>query len=95
MDPVRNPFAPGAGNPPPELAGRNDIINRAIIVLERIAQHRHAKSFMLIGLRGVGETVLLNRILQLAKERKLKCHMIESPADEALPELMLPALRRL
>lgn len=95
MDPVRNPFAPGAGNPPPELAGRQSIIDKAEIVLERTAQNRHAKSFMLVGLRGVGKTVLLNRIGQMAEERRLKWHLIESPEDKPLPDLIVPALRRI
>lgn len=95
MDPVRNPFAPGAGNPPPELAGRHDILRRAEIVMDRTLHGRHAKSFMLVGLRGVGKTVLLNRIGQIAEERHLRWHMIESPEDKPLPELLVPALRRL
>ena len=95
MDPVRNPFAPGAGNPPPELAGRQDILDQATIVLARAEQGRHAKSLMLVGLRGVGKTVLLNRILQIAEERKLRAHMIEAPEDKSLPELLLPVLRKI
>ena len=95
MDAVRNPFAPGAGNPPPELAGRQAILDKAAIVLERTVQQRHAKSFMLVGLRGVGKTVLLNRIGQMAGERKLKWHLIESPEDKPLPDLLVPALRRI
>jgi len=95
MDPVRNPFAPGAGNPPPELAGRGDILLRADIMLKRVAQGRHAKSFMLVGLRRVGKTVLLNRIREMAEEHKLRAHLVESPEDKPLPELLLPPLRRL
>jgi AAA ATPase domain len=95
MDPVRNPFAPGAGNPPPELAGRQGILASADTMLARVEQGRHAKSFMLIGLRGVGKTVLLNRIRQMAEDRKLSALMIESPEDKGLPDLLVPALRRL
>ena len=95
MDPVRNPFAPGAGNPPPELAGRQLILDKAAIVLDRTVQHRHAKSFMLVGLRGVGKTVLLNRIGQMAEERHLRWQLIESPEDKPLPDLIVPALRRI
>ena len=62
MDPIRNPFVPGAGTPPPELAGRADILEKARITLARIHRGLASKSFMLIGLRGVGKTVLLNRI---------------------------------
>jgi hypothetical protein len=95
VDPVRNPFAPGAGNPPPQLAGRKAILDRAAIVLERTVQHRHAKGLMLVGLRGVGKTVLLNRIGQMAEERHLRSHLIESPEDKPLPDLLVPALRRI
>ena len=87
MDPVRNPFAPGAGNPPPELAGRQAILDKAAIVLERTVQQRHAKSFMLVGLRGVGKTVLLNRIGQMAGERGLipSSVMCDSCCRPAIP----------
>jgi hypothetical protein len=93
MDEVRNPFAPGAGNPPPELAGRHDLLQRAEVVLARLQQGRHVKSFMLTGLRGVGKTVLLNRFHQMALERGLSSHMIEAPEHKPLPQLLLPALR--
>lgn len=95
MDPVRNPFAPGAGNPPPELAGRREILSKAEVVLLRVAQGRHAKSFMMVGLRGVGKTVLLNRIREMAEEHGLHAHLVESPEDKPLAELLLPPLRRL
>jgi Cdc6-like AAA superfamily ATPase len=62
MDPRANPYAPGAGTPPPELAGRDDIIERAAVALDRIRGGRAARSLILYGLRGVGKTVLLNRI---------------------------------
>ena len=94
MDEIRNPFAPGAGNPPPELAGRREILRKAEVVLDRTLAGRHAKSFMLVGLRGVGKTVLLNRIGQLAEVRKLHWYLIESPEDKPLPDLLVPALRR-
>lgn len=62
MDPLNNPFAPGAGAPPPELAGRDEIIQAANLTLARIRAGRAEKSQLLLGLRGVGKTVLLNRI---------------------------------
>lgn len=95
MDPVRNPFVPGAGNQPPELAGRHNILDRALLTLARAEQGRHAKSFMLIGLRGVGKTVLLNRVLQMAEERGLRALLVEAHEDKSLPELLLPALRQI
>ncbi len=94
MDPVRNPFSPGAGNPPPELAGRKDLLAAANTMLMRIAQGRHVKSFMLVGLRGVGKTVLLNRIAQMATDYKMSALMIEAPEDKPLPDLLVPPLRR-
>jgi hypothetical protein len=94
MDPVRNPFAPGAGFPPPELAGRKAILDQAEITLQRAEIGRHAKSFMLIGLRGVGKTVLLNRILAMAKDSRFKALLIEATEDKPLPELLFPPLRQ-
>jgi hypothetical protein len=94
MDPVRNPFAPGAGTPPPELAGRKVILDRGETTLLRISQGRPSKSFLLIGLRGVGKTVLLVRILQLAEKAGFKALMVEAHEDKSLPELLLPPLRQ-
>ena len=67
MDPARNPFAPGAGNPPPELAGRASVLTDANVSLQRIAAGRYAQSSILVGLRGVGKTVLLVRINEMAE----------------------------
>ncbi len=60
MDPIKNPFSPGAGSPPPELVGRDPSLEQARILLGRIKQKRAEKSMLLTGLRGVGKTVLLN-----------------------------------
>lgn len=62
MDPIRNPFAPGAGTPPPELAGRDELRNAVRVAIERSKLGRPAKSVLLVGLRGVGKTVLLDRM---------------------------------
>ena len=62
MDPRLNPYAPGAGTPPPELAGREGVIEATSIALDRIRNGLVARSLMLVGLRGVGKTVLLNRL---------------------------------
>jgi predicted AAA+ superfamily ATPase len=64
MDPIRNPFAPGAGSPPPELAGRAAIRQEIAVRLQRLRLGRPAKSMMLVGLRGVGKTVLLDQMPQ-------------------------------
>lgn len=93
MDPRRNPYAPGAGTPPPELAGRDELIDRAAIALDRIRAGRSARSFILYGLRGVGKTVLLNRIRLDAEARGLASVRIEAPEERSLPALLAPALR--
>jgi hypothetical protein len=95
MDPVRNPFAPGAGTPPPELVGRQAILNQAQLTLRRIKTGRPAASMMIVGLRGVGKTVLLNRIQQLAEEEGYLAAMLEAPENKSLPALLAPALRTL
>ncbi|MBD59365.1 MAG: AAA family ATPase [Citromicrobium sp.] len=92
MDPVRNPFAPGAGSRPPELAGRGDIINDAQTALHRVLRGRPAQSQMLLGLRGVGKTVLLNVIEGLAEDAGFITSFIEAPEDRELAELLYPRL---
>jgi AAA ATPase domain len=93
MDPRRNPYAPGAGAPPPELAGRDSLIERAAIALDRIRLGRHDKSMILVGLRGVGKTVLLNRVQLDAEERGIHGLRLEAPEDRSLPGLLAPAMR--
>jgi AAA ATPase domain len=93
LDPRTNPYAPGAGTPPPELAGRDDILERAAIALDRIRAHRAARSVILHGLRGVGKTVLLNRIRLDAEARGIATVRIEAPEERSLPALLAPALR--
>ncbi|HEY2048102.1 MAG TPA: ATP-binding protein [Caulobacteraceae bacterium] len=93
MDPRLNPYAPGAGTPPPELAGRDELIERAAIALDRIRAGRPARSFILYGLRGVGKTVLLNRIRLDAEARGFATVRIEAPEDRSLPALLAPAIR--
>lgn len=93
MDERKNPYAPGAGTPPPELAGRGALIERAAIALDRIREQRSARSFVFYGLRGVGKTVLLNRIRQSAEARGFACVQIEAPEDRSLPALLAPPMR--
>lgn len=93
MDPIRNPYAPGAGTQPPELAGRSALLEQARIGVERIRAGRHAKSFIAVGLRGVGKTVLLNRVGQLATDAGYRVCMVEAQEQRGLPELLLPHLR--
>ncbi len=93
MDPRQNPYAPGAGTPPPELAGRDDLIERAAVALDRIRGGRAARSFILYGLHGVGKTVLLNRIRLDAEARGIVSVRMEAPEERSLPALLAPALR--
>ena len=93
MDPVRNPFAPGAGTQPPELAGRDDLLSAARISLARIKLGRPAKSMMLIGLRGVGKTVLLDRIRAEAEAEGMVTVRVEASEGRSLPALLVPQLR--
>lgn len=93
MDPVRNPFAPGAGSPPPELAGRQHVLDLAQTALLRVAQGRHAQSVVLTGLRGVGKTVLLNRIQLIAEDNHYHALHIEAHEDKRIGELLAPPLR--
>lgn len=95
MDPIKNPFSPGAGSPPPELVGRSPILEQARILLGRVWQHKPEKSLLLTGLRGVGKTVLLNEIERLAKEQQYKTIFIEAHEDKPLGALIAPSLRTL
>ena len=94
MDPIRNPFAPGAGTPPPELAGRDELRASLHVALERAKIGRPAKSAMLVGLRGVGKTVLLDRIREDAEAANIHTVRIEAPEGRSLPALLAPQLRQ-
>ncbi len=93
MDPVHNPYAPGAGTPPPELAGRDELRERILIALERTRKGRSTKSLLMVGLRGVGKTVLLNRMRDDAEASGLQTLRIESPEGRSLPAILAPELR--
>jgi hypothetical protein len=95
MDPFKNPFSPGAGSPPPELIGRDTALEQARILLGRIIKKRPEKSMLLTGLRGVGKTVLLNEIEQLAKKSDYHTIFIEAHEDRALGPMIVPYLRTL
>lgn len=95
MDPLKNPFAPGAGTPPPELAGRRRLLEQAQIALGRIKAGRPERSLLAIGLRGVGKTVLLNEIRKLAEDTGYQIVFIEAHENKPLATLLLPPLRQL
>ncbi|WP_433600240.1 AAA family ATPase [Nocardia sp. CA-135953] len=92
MDPVRNPYAPGAGQRPPELAGRDKQLDAFDVVLERIARGRPERSVMLTGLRGVGKTVLLNQLRSAAGSRGWGTGKIEARPDQELRRPLSSAL---
>jgi len=94
MNPIRNPFAPGAGTPPPELAGRDALRESLRIALERARIGRPAKSAMLVGLRGVGKTVLLDRVRDDAEAAGIHTVRLEAPEGRSLPALLAPQLRQ-
>ena len=95
MDPIKNPFSPGAGAPPPELVGRDPLLEQARILLGRVKQKRPEKSLLLTGLRGVGKTVLLNEIERMAKRDGYQSILLEAHEEKPLAELIFPALRSL
>jgi energy-coupling factor transporter ATP-binding protein EcfA2 len=93
MDPIKNPFAPGAGSPPPELVGRDPVLEQARVLLGRVKQKKAEKSMLLTGLRGVGKTVLLNEIERMAKAESYRTIPVEAHEDKALGPLLAPHLR--
>lgn len=94
MDPTRNPYAPGAGTPPPELAGRQELLDTVRIALARIRNGFSAKSLLMVGLRGVGKTVLLDRMRDDAECAGVHTIRIEAPESRSLPALIAPQLRQ-
>jgi AAA ATPase domain len=94
MDPVDNPFAPGAGTPPPELAGRDALRETVRIAIERVRRGLPTKSVLMVGLRGVGKTVLLDRMRDDAEGAGAQTLRIEAPEGRSLPALLAPQLRQ-
>ena len=95
MDPIKNPFSPGAGSPPPELVGRDSILQQAKVLLGRVKLKKPEKSMLLTGLRGVGKTVLLNEIERMAKAVEYRTISIEAHEEKPLGVLIAPYLRSL
>ena len=94
MDPVLNPYAPGAGTPPPELAGRDELREQVRIAIERVRRGLPTKSVLMVGLRGVGKTVLLDRMRDDAEAQGVQTLRIEAPEGRSLPALLAPQLRQ-
>lgn len=93
MDAIRNPYSPGAGTRPPELAGRDLLRERVRVAIERIRIGRPAKSVIMVGLRGVGKTVLLNQMLRDAEAARIHTVYVEAPESRSLPAILAPQLR--
>ena len=95
VDKIRNPFSPGAGSPPPELAGRDKILEQARVFFGRVRARRPEKSLLLTGLRGVGKTVLLNEMDRIAQGIGYRTILLEAHEKKPLAALVVPHLRRL
>jgi hypothetical protein len=94
VDRRKNPFAPGAGLQPPELAGRDNLLEEAAVDMDRVLDARPTKGMMLLGLRGVGKTVLLNRLHGMAEAKGFRTAKVEAPEGGMLPQLLAPELRQ-
>lgn len=94
MDPFANPFAPGAGSRPPELAGRDAILEAARISCGRAIKGRAGRSIMLLGLRGTGKTVLLSEIGRIAEAQGFLVSKVEAPEETNLAKLLYPEMRK-
>ena len=94
MDPIRNPYAPGAGQRPPELAGRDEQLRAFDVVLERVARGRPERSLVLTGLRGVGKTVLLNALRSAAVRKRWGTGKLEARPDQGLRRPLSSALHQ-
>src|SRR3954464_6261236 len=94
VDPVRNPYAPGAGQRPPELAGRDSELDSFEVVLERISRGRPERSLVLTGLRGVGKTVLLNALRSAAVRRRWGTGKLEARPEQPLRRPLSSALHQ-
>ena len=95
MDPIQNPYSPGAGSPPPDLAGRDELREQVRIAIARIRIGNAAKSVLLVGLRGVGKTVLLEQLRLDAEYAGVFTVRVEAPEHKSLPALLAPQLRLL
>ena len=93
MDAIANPYAPGAGTPPPELAGRDELREQVRVAVERLRRGLPSKSILMVGLRGVGKTVLLDRMRDDAEATGIHTVRIEAPEGRSLPALLAPELR--
>ena len=94
MDEIQNPYSPGAGFPPPELAGRHELIKEIEILYGRLTLGRSIQHPVIVGLRGVGKTVLLVKAVEMATEKKFIILHIEAHEGKSLAELLTPDIKR-
>src|SRR3954447_12487999 len=95
-DPVANPFAPGAGTPPPALVGRDRELQDARVSLDRIRAQRSSQHLLVHGLRGVGKTVLLRALSGIAEQQRFHTVRIEgAPGSDAVAPLVRQTRRLL
>ena len=94
MDPKLNPYSPGAGSRPPELAGRGEILEACEVALARTVKGAAPRGMLLTGLRGVGKTVLLNVIHDQAANEDFVADLVEAPEGSPLAPLIIPSLRK-
>jgi hypothetical protein len=93
-DPIANPYAPGAGTPPPELVGRDQIIEEAEIAMRRVVSARTSQHQSITGLRGVGKTVLLGKLTALAEHIGFRVIRVEAVGgDDTLSSLLRQSRR--
>lgn len=93
VDAIRNPYSPGAGSAPPELAGRDGLREQVRVAMERLRVGRNAKSVLMLGLRGVGKTVLLDQMRADAEASGIFTMRVEAPESRSLPGILAPQLR--
>lgn len=94
MNPERNPFSPGAGTRPPEIAGRGNVLADAEVALKRVISGKASQSQMFLGLRGTGKTVLLNEVMRYAEDAGFLTSFVETPENRRLAELLYPLIRQ-
>ncbi len=94
-DPVANPYAPGAGTPPPALVGRDETIATADVALRRLRSARASQHMLITGLRGVGKTVLLGKLASVAEHIGYRVIRVEALGGDDTIRSVLRQARRI
>lgn len=95
MDPIKNPYAPGAGTRPPELAGRDGELDNFKITMERLRALKAVKCRLYTGLRGVGKTVLLTTFENIAEGLGDRVAIIEVTNETKLKDRISTSARKI